>query len=92
MARDREGNWTYQFAVVVDDWKQDEPVVRGRSARFDGTADSAGAAAGTRGAPRFLHHRLLMKSPSPETENPTAMGAATCARGGARQVLRAAAV
>jgi len=26
----REGNWTYQFAVVVDDWRQDiDLVVRG---------------------------------------------------------------
>jgi len=66
MARDREGNWTYQFAVVVDDWKQDvNLVVRGEDL-LDSTGRQIQLARllGRPEPPRFLHHRLLMKSPS----------------------------
>jgi len=66
MARDREGNWTYQFAVVVDDWKQDvNLVVRGEDL-LDSTGRQIQLARllGRAEPPRFLHHRLLMKSPS----------------------------
>jgi glutamyl-Q tRNA(Asp) synthetase len=62
--RDRLGNWTYQFAVSVDDWRQGiDLVVRGldlldstgrqiRLARLLGRAAPA----------RFAHHALIMKS------------------------------
>lgn len=29
LVRDRDGNWTYQFAVTVDDWRQDIDLVIG---------------------------------------------------------------
>jgi glutamyl/glutaminyl-tRNA synthetase len=30
LVRDRHGHWTYQFAVTVDDWRQDiDLVIRG---------------------------------------------------------------
>ena len=66
LARDREGNWTYQFAVVVDDWRQGVNLV----VRGDDLLDSTGRQIqlarllGRTEPPRFLHHRLLMKSPS----------------------------
>jgi len=65
LIRDRLGNWSYQFAVVVDDLQQDVTlVIRGldllastgrqlRLARLLGRAEP----------PVFLHHGLLMQSP-----------------------------
>ena len=64
LARDRDGNWTYQFAVVVDDWKQDvDLVVRGEDL-LDSTGRQIQLARllGRGAPPRFLHHPLLMKS------------------------------
>ncbi len=64
LVRDRDGNWTYQFAVAVDDAAQGITlVIRGddllsstgrqiQIARFLGRSDP----------PRFLHHALVMKS------------------------------
>jgi glutamyl/glutaminyl-tRNA synthetase len=64
LIRDRLGNWTYQFAVVVDDIEQGiSDVIRGldllpstgrqiRLARLLGRARP----------PRFAHHPLVMKS------------------------------
>jgi len=64
LLRDRHGNWTYQFAVTVDDWRQGiDHVVRGvdllpstgrqiRIARLLGRAEP----------PTFFHHPLIMKS------------------------------
>jgi glutamyl-tRNA synthetase/glutamyl-Q tRNA(Asp) synthetase len=66
LIRDRDGNWTYQFAVAVDDHDQEITlVIRGddllastgrqiRLARLLGRATPA----------RFLHHPLLMASPT----------------------------
>ena len=65
LIRDRLGNWTYQFAVTVDDYRQGiDFVIRGvdllsstgrqiRLARLLGRDRPA----------RFLHHPLIMKSP-----------------------------
>jgi glutamyl-Q tRNA(Asp) synthetase len=65
LIRERRGNWTYQFAVTVDDWQQAITlVVRGidllpstgrqiRLARLLGRAHP----------PTFLHHPLIMKAP-----------------------------
>jgi glutamyl-tRNA synthetase/glutamyl-Q tRNA(Asp) synthetase len=64
VARDRDGNWTYQFAVVVDDWRQGvNLVVRGEDL-LDSTGRQIQLARllGRAEPPRFLHHRLLMKS------------------------------
>lgn len=65
LLRDRQGHWTYQFAVTVDDWRQGvDYVIRGvdllastgrqiRIARLLGRAQP----------PTFLHHPLIMKMP-----------------------------
>jgi glutamyl/glutaminyl-tRNA synthetase len=65
LVRDRLGNWTYQFAVSVDDFRQDiDLVIRGedllpstgrqiRLARLLGREQPAA----------FRHHPLIMKSP-----------------------------
>src|SRR3954471_24344413 len=64
LVKDRDGNWTYQFAATVDDFVQGVTlVVRGddllastgrqiQLARLLGRADP----------PQFLHHPLIMKS------------------------------
>ncbi|HET7694459.1 MAG TPA: glutamate--tRNA ligase family protein [Vicinamibacterales bacterium] len=66
LIRDRLGNWTYQFAVSVDDFDQEiDLVIRGidllastgrqiRLARLLGRTQPAA----------FMHHPLLMKSPA----------------------------
>ena len=64
VARDRAGNWTYGFAVVVDDLRQSvDLVVRGEDLLPD-TARQIRLARllGRRTAPRFLHHPLIRKS------------------------------
>ena len=65
LLRDRHGNWTYQFAVAVDDWRQSiDHVIRGvdllhstgrqiRMARLLGRTEP----------PTFFHHPLIMKTP-----------------------------
>ncbi|HSJ97651.1 MAG TPA: glutamate--tRNA ligase family protein, partial [Myxococcota bacterium] len=64
--RDRRGHWTYQFAVVVDDLREDVSlVVRG----LDLLASTArqiqlGRLLGRDVPPVFYHHGLLWKSPS----------------------------
>jgi len=66
LARDREGNWTYQFAVTVDDWKQEvNLVVRGEDL-LDSTGRQILLARMLERSepPEFLHHALLMKSPT----------------------------
>ena len=67
LVRDRLGNWTYQFAVTVDDHVQRiTDVIRGKDLLVvNRPADSARAdcsAATT--MPRFWHHSLVMKSPA----------------------------
>jgi glutamyl-Q tRNA(Asp) synthetase len=64
LLRDRNGNWTYQFAVTVDDWRQEvDFVIRGidllpstgrqiRIARLLGREHPA----------TFFHHPLIMKT------------------------------
>ena len=66
MVRDRNGHWTYQFAVVVDDWLQGVThVVRGEDL-LDSTGRQIQLARllGRREPPAFLHHALLMKTPT----------------------------
>ena len=61
--RDRHGNWTYGFAVVVDDLRQGiELVVRGRDL-LDATAAQIrlGRTLGRQAPPEFLHHPLIRK-------------------------------
>jgi glutamyl/glutaminyl-tRNA synthetase len=64
--RDRHGNWTYQFAAVVDDWVQGVTlVVRGEDL-LDSTGRQIQLARllGRPDPPAFLHHTLLMKTPT----------------------------
>ncbi|HUP40864.1 MAG TPA: glutamate--tRNA ligase family protein [Vicinamibacterales bacterium] len=66
LVRDRHGNWTYQFAAVVDDWLQGvNLVIRGEDL-LDSTGRQIQLARllGSEQPPVFLHHELLMKSPT----------------------------
>lgn len=64
LARDRDGNWTYQFAATVDDFVQGVTLV----IRGDDLLPSTGRQIqlarliGRVRPPRFLHHALVMKS------------------------------
>jgi glutamyl/glutaminyl-tRNA synthetase len=63
--RDRLGNWTYQWAVVVDDWLQDiTDVVRGDDLLAStGRQIRLGRLLGRTAPAQFFHHGLIMKSP-----------------------------
>jgi glutamyl/glutaminyl-tRNA synthetase len=64
LARDRDGNWTYQFAVTVDDLAQGVTlVVRGDDLLpSTGRQLQLGRLLGRESPPAFLHHALVMKS------------------------------
>ena len=66
LLRDRNGNWTYQFAVVVDDWLQGVThVVRGEDLlESTGRQIYLARLLGRPTPPLFLHHPLLMKTPT----------------------------
>jgi glutamyl-tRNA synthetase/glutamyl-Q tRNA(Asp) synthetase len=65
LIRDRRGNWTYQFAVTVDDWRQDiDVVVRGTDLlESTGRQIRLARLLGRERPPAFAHHPLIMKSP-----------------------------
>jgi glutamyl-tRNA synthetase/glutamyl-Q tRNA(Asp) synthetase len=65
MVRDRLGNWTYQFAVTVDDHVQQiTDVVRGEDLLAStGRQIRLARLLGRVTPPRFWHHPLVMKSP-----------------------------
>lgn len=66
LVRDRDGHWTYQFAVTVDDFEQGVTVV----IRGDDLLSSTGRQIqlarllGRRSPPVFVHHPLVMKGPA----------------------------
>jgi len=66
LVRDREGNWTYQFAATVDDFEQGVTLV----VRGDDVLPSTGRQIqlarllGRSEPPAFLHHLLIMKGPT----------------------------
>ncbi len=64
LARDRQGNWTYQFAAVVDDWMQGVTlVIRGDDLiASTGRQIQLARLLGRESPPSFLHHPLIMKS------------------------------
>ncbi len=64
VVRDRHGNWTYQFAVTVDDFDQDVSlVIRGVDLLAStGRQMQLARMLGRAEPPRFMHHPLLMKS------------------------------
>ena len=61
--RDREGNWTYPFSVVVDDLRQDIGlVIRGRDLiHATPTQIRLGRLLGRERPPTFLHHPLIRR-------------------------------
>ena len=61
LLRDRLGNWTYQFAVTVDDWEQHiDLVVRGEDLLAStGRQIRLARMLGRVGAPAFAHHPLI---------------------------------
>jgi glutamyl-tRNA synthetase/glutamyl-Q tRNA(Asp) synthetase len=66
LIRDTRGNWTYQFAVAVDDWLQGiDLVVRGVDLLAStGRQILLARLLGRSEPPRFLHHPLIMKTPN----------------------------
>jgi glutamyl/glutaminyl-tRNA synthetase len=64
LIRDRHGNWTYQFAVTVDDWRQGiDLVIRGTDLLAStGRQIRLARLLGRETPPVFLHHPLIMKS------------------------------
>lgn len=65
LLRDRHGNWTYQFAATVDDWRQDiDTVIRGIDLLpSTGRQIRIARLLGRKHPPRFFHHPLIMKTP-----------------------------
>lgn len=66
LVRDREGNWTYQFVASVDDCVQGVTlVIRGDDLLAStGRQQQLARLLGRASPPRFLHHPLVMKSPT----------------------------
>lgn len=66
LLRDRLGNWTYQFAVTVDDHLQQvTDVIRGQDLLAStGRQIRLGRMLGREAPARFAHHALVMKSPA----------------------------
>jgi glutamyl/glutaminyl-tRNA synthetase len=63
LVRDRVGNWTYAFCVVVDDMRNDvDLVIRGRDLLHSTPVQLRLARIlGRETAPRFLHHPLIRR-------------------------------
>ena len=66
LVRDRNGNWTYQYAVTVDDHLQQiSDVIRGVDLLpSTGRQIRLARLLGRDTPPRFWHHALIMKSPT----------------------------
>ena len=66
LVRDRHGNWTYQFAAVVDDLLQGVTMVIRGEDLLDSTGRQIQLARllGRETPPGFLHHALLKKTPT----------------------------
>jgi glutamyl/glutaminyl-tRNA synthetase len=64
LVRDRDGNWTYQFAATVDDYVQGVTlVIRGDDLLAStGRQIQLARLLGRAEPPEFLHHPLIMKS------------------------------
>lgn len=65
LIRDRTDQWTYQFAVTVDDWEQGVDLVIRGADLLDSTGRQLRLARllGRPSGPRYLHHPLIL-SPS----------------------------
>lgn len=66
LVRDRQGNWTYQFVATVDDEVQGVTlVIRGDDLLLStGRQIQLARLLGRGDPPRFLHHPLVMKTPT----------------------------
>jgi len=66
LLRDRDGNWTYQFAATVDDYVHGVTlVIRGDDLLAStGRQMQLARLLGRAEPPEFLHHPLIMKSPT----------------------------
>ncbi len=64
LARDRHGNWSYQFAVVVDDLAHGiDVVIRGEDLLEScGRQQQLGRLLGRAHAPHWLHHPLIYRA------------------------------
>lgn len=64
VARDRRGNWTYQFAVTVDDWRQGiDLVIRGTDLLAStGRQLRLARLLGREMPPVFVHHPVIVKA------------------------------
>ena len=96
LLRDRLGNWTYQFAVTVDDRAQGiDLVVRGDDLLAStGRQILLARALGRDAPPVYAHHPLVMKSPTQKLskrDRDTGVGDLRAAGSTARQALGAAA-
>lgn len=95
LLRDRLGNWTYQFAVTVDDWDQRmTDVVRGRDLLpSTGRQIRLARLLGRQTPPRFWHHALVMKSQAEKlskSDGATGVGELRAAGWSAEEVRRRA--
>lgn len=63
LLRDRDGHWTYQFAVTVDDMNQGiDLIIRGQDLLSStGRQIALARMLGRETPPRFLHHPLILK-------------------------------
>jgi glutamyl-tRNA synthetase/glutamyl-Q tRNA(Asp) synthetase len=63
LLRDRDGHWTYQFAVAVDDWRQGVTlVIRGEDlVSSTGRQIALARMLGRAAPPEFIHHPLIVK-------------------------------
>ena len=95
LIRDRLGNWTYQFAVAVDDDRQGiDLVIRGEDLLpSTGRQIRLARLLGREQAARFRHHPLIMKSPDQKlSKSDGATGIRDlCARGWTSEQVKAAA-
>ena len=95
LLRDRHGNWTYQFAVTVDDWRQNiDYVVRGIDLLpSTGRQIRIAKLLGRTQPPTFLHHPLIMKSRDQKlskSDGDTGVRELRARGASARDVIRAA--
>jgi glutamyl-tRNA synthetase/glutamyl-Q tRNA(Asp) synthetase len=96
LIRDRLGNWSYQFAVAVDDLEQQATlVIRGLDVLAStGRQIRVARLLGRREPPVFAHHGLLMQSPTQKlskAEGATGVRALRAAGWTAPQMIGAAA-
>lgn len=97
LLRDRDGQWTYQFCVMVDDQRHGiDLVIRGEDL-LDSTGRQIRLARllGRSEPPRFLHHPLILDEQGAKLSKSTAAGPIRDMRAAgrpAREVLEEAAV